>query len=532
MENISCKKISLSVPGKTLLINTDLNINEGSKYALIGYNGVGKTTLLRNIFKKSWKIPKNADIFYVEQEVVADPNKTVFQMVIDANVERRSLLNRYNVLQKLVEVDDVSDKNFEEYTQVVDQLKVIGADKDESIVRYVLHGLGFEGEDQNRPTSEFSGGWRMRISLARALYLKPQLLLLDEPTNHLDLNAAIWLTTYLSSEWKNTLIVISHDKNFINDVCTNVIHLYKQKLFYYKGNYDKYLKTKAINDRQLEKEWKKVQRRVIEMKNKSVSKKKVNEFLSNYNHLKPTKPYKMNMDFGKVTQLKSPVIEITNITFGYDAHDHLFEQINKIIDLGTRVAIVGKNGIGKTTFIKCILSAYNKENQFTLANGNINIDRRAKIGYYNQHAADILPLDETPIDYLLSIDSSLGYQDARKFLGSIGLEGNLHKSKIRTLSGGQKSRVVFAGLFVLNPHIIFLDEPTNHLDIETTTALIDGINEFNGGVIMVTHDIELIQETDAKLWELENKKINETFYEEYEDKVLNEMTELYDKMTI
>ncbi len=164
------------------------------------------------------------------------------------------------------------------------------------------------------------------------------------------------------------------------------------------------------------------------------------------------------------------------------------------------------------------------------SDGLVSIDPRAKIGYYHQHSAGVLPINDTPVDYLLSLDGSIGQQGARKYLGCIGLESKLHKSKIKTLSGGQKARVVFASLFVLKPHIIFLDEPTNHLDIETTDALIEGIKNFNGGIVMITHNIDLIQNTDSKLWELEDKTIYETFYEEYEEKVLEEIDELDEEL--
>jgi ATP-binding cassette subfamily F protein 1 len=521
MANITCKSISLDVPGKHLLVDTDLIISEGSKYALIGINGSGKSSLLRAISQRRWDIPPECNLFYVEQEVAADHNLTVFQMVLDANTERRLLIEKYNMLKTIVELtDEASEEEFNEYQLTMEQLKAINADKDESIVRYILYGLGFNEVDQDRPTDEFSGGWRMRISLARALYLKPKLLLLDEPTNHLDLNATIWLTSYLCDVWKNTLIVISHDKHFINDVCDNVIHLYMQKLTYYKGNYDNFLKVSDENRRHLEKEWSKIENRVKEMRKKSVKKQDVDKFIQDNKHLEPPKPYRVRMVFGNVNLIKSPVIQIDSLSFGYDEDNLLFNDITVNIDMDSRLAIVGKNGMGKTTFIKVILG------KLKPISGSVNVDKRAKIGYYHQHSAEILPAEMTAVEYLLSIGDSIDEQTARQYLGSIGLESKLHNSVLGTLSGGQKARVVFASLFVEKPHIIFLDEPTNHLDIETIDALIDAIKNFNGGVVMITHNIDLIQRTDSTLWEFENGTINETDYDEYHEKVLDEINQL------
>ena len=527
MANITCKNISLDVPGKHLLVDTDLIISEGGKYALVGVNGSGKSSLLKNISQRLWGIPQNTNLFYVEQEVTADPNLTVFQMVLDANTERRLLIEKYNRLKEIVErSDDASEEEFNEYQTTMEQLKAINADRDESFVRYVLYGLGFNQDDQGRPTSEFSGGWRMRTSLARALYLKPKLLLLDEPTNHLDLNATMWLTNYLCYEWKNTLIVITHDRHLINDVCDNVIHLHGQKLTYYKGNYDNFVKTFEENRRHMEKEWNKVENHIKDMRKKSVKKQEVDKYIQDNKHLEPPKPYRVKMVFNDVNLIKPPVIRVDNLSFGYDSDDLddsdnlLFDGITVNVDMDSRVCIVGSNGVGKSTFIKVILG------KLKPVSGSVSVDKRARIGYYHQHSSEVLPVELTAVEYLLSIDASIGNQGARQYLGLIGLESSLHNSLLGTLSGGQKARVVFASLFVEKPHIIFLDEPTNHLDIETIDALIDAINEFNGGVVMITHNIDLIERTGSTLWEFENGRINETDYDEYHEKVISEINQL------
>jgi ATP-binding cassette subfamily F protein 1 len=527
MASIKCPNINLQVTGKTLLLDTDLIINKGSKYALIGYNGTGKTSLLKEIQKKNWGIPLNTDIFYVEQEVEADPNITVVDMVIQANKERSLLMTHYNSLKNIIENSEssYSDEDYEKYQQLIEDLRLIGAFKDDALVREVLHGLGFIGrKQQDRPTSEFSGGWRMRISIARALYLKPKYLLLDEPTNHLDLNSTIWLTSYLSDQWKNTLLVVSHDKNFINNVCNNIIHLYQKKLVYYVGNYDQYEKTIKQNTIHQIKEWTKIEKRVNEMKKKGVPKKVISTFLEldKNKQFKPCKPYRVRIPFEEVGHLKSPVIAIKNLTFGYDAEHVLFENITRTINMDTRVAIVGKNGVGKTTLLKNILKQIDPS-ETHIKKGDVCMDKVVRIGYFHQHSTEILPSDMNPVNYLLSLGGFNGIQDVRRYLGRIGLETGLHNSCMEFFSGGQKARVVFASLCICKPHILFLDEPTNNLDIESRDALIEGIVNFDGGVVMITHDIQLIKNTNASLWELENKNINETCYEEYEKKVLKNL---------
>ena len=523
--NIIIENITVGVTNKQLINNSDLRITNQNKYGLIGRNGSGKTTLLRWISDRKFDIPNEIDILYVEQEVKADKIKTVFQTVIEANKERYVLMKRTITLKKMIDSDKgdkLSDKIYEEYNEAHQKLLQMNAYKDESIVRRILNGLGFTKEEQEQPTANFSGGWRMRISLARALYLKPTLLLLDEPTNHLDLNANIWLTDYLANEWKNTLIVVSHDMGFLNDVCTSMIHLENCRLTYYKGNYDSFRKNYENNLRHLEKEWGKIQRRIKEMKNKSTPKKIVNEFLENNMDKEPPKPYRVRIIFNNVPIIKTPVIQVENLTFGYNDDKILMDNVDLSVDMGDRYAIVGKNGVGKSTLIKLIMG------KLKPMKGTIIIERRARIGYYHQHSSDILPLDQTAVEYLHSINSELKEHDIRKYLGSIGLEGKLHTKKMSILSGGQKARVSFASVLAIKPHVLVLDEPTNHLDIETISALIDGINKFNGGVIMITHNIDLIQKTDAILLELKDQELIKMDFDDYYDKVLEEINDIVD----
>ena len=517
-KDLILENISVTIPGKTLLRDTDIRFVYGRRYGIIGKNGAGKTTLLKSLVNKTFKTPKNMDIFYVEQEVVASNTVTAYESVLESNSKRSKLLIEQNRLEKLMESDKNSSRLIDKYTKISTELEGMGADKDESIIRKILFGLGFPTDKQDRPTSSFSGGWRMRLSIARALYLQPHLLLLDEPTNHLDLNASIWLTNYLTYTWKNSLAVISHDKDFLNEICTDIVHLTEQKLSYYKGNYNKYKQMFIQQGVNREKEWGKIEKRKKEMQKTGKTKKEVQEFMEKSNHLKPEKPYEVHISFAHVASISNPIMEIRDIDFGYDSDKLIYKKMNFGLDMDSRITIVGANGVGKSTLLKLVA----KELEPT--SGEVFHNNRLRLGYYHQHTIEYLPLDETPVEFIMGLDNGLTIQDARKYLGMIGLEGKLHTRKIEFLSGGEKSRVALVAIFVEKPHIILFDEPTNHLDIETVEALIKAVKDYNGGVVMVTHDVDLILETDCILWEINNGKIKETTYDAYHDRILDEVS--------
>lgn len=510
--DISLENIDVKVPKKTLLENTDLKLTYGRKYGLIGINGIGKSTLLKYIYNRTLNVPKSIDIYYVDQEVKSDDKITVFETVISSNTVRQQLVDKANKLEKQIGSDE---KLIEQYNNVLEELNAINANKDESIVRTILHGLGFTPEGQNKVISSFSGGWRMRISLAKALYLKPTVLLLDEPTNHLDLNANIWLTDYLDTQWKNTLFVVSHDKDFLNEVCTDIVHMSELKLNYYTGNYDQYKKMYVQQIKKRDSDWNKYRKALKNIKKKG-NKDEIERFIKKKKVDPPPKPYKIHIEFGDVLELKNPIIEMTNVNFKYE-DKYIIEGLTINIDKESRMTIVGNNGVGKSTFIKLLVKELNPINE----DGDVHHDNRLRFSYYHQHSIDYLPLDLTPIEYIYKL-SKLDIQIIRRKLGSIGLEGKLHNTPIKLLSGGQKSRVSFVEMQLTNPHMIILDEPTNHLDIETVEALIDAINKYNGCVIMVTHDIELITKTYSDIYELKDGSLEKTTYEKYRDKILDE----------
>jgi len=531
LKNISIESFSIAIGPKRLFENSQLKIAHQGKYGFIGKNGCGKTTLLKHIATKQLPIHPDLDILYVEQEVQPS-DKTAFETVLESNILRSSTLSkRDNILIELENGDPDNDKLLKDLQNIEEELNALEIDKDESIVRKILKGLGFSEEEQNKPTKDFSGGWRMRISIAKALYIKPTLLLLDEPTNHLDLNASIWLTWYLES-WPNTLLVVSHDQGFLNEVCTSIINIEENELKYYKGNFHKFksaYKQKLDNKR---KEWEKVEKTVKTMKKKSKTKKEVNEYLlkkANEGIKKLEKDYIVKIEFEEVGLLQRPIINMSDVTFGYDQDKIILNNINFGLDMDSRITLVGPNGVGKSTFVKLLVG------EIKPLEGYVNRKNKLRIGYYHQHFDSYLPMDKSPIEYIKSVykpgqdelelvGSSLE-QYIRKQLGTISLEGQAHTQLIKDLSGGQKARVALVSLILQRPHLLLLDEPTNHLDIESIDGLINGINEFNGAVFIISHDTKLITETESNLWVVNNKSVYqyEGEYEDYRDEIINDL---------
>uniref|UniRef100_UPI00398E6C09 ATP-binding cassette sub-family F member 1 isoform X2 n=1 Tax=Pristiophorus japonicus TaxID=55135 RepID=UPI00398E6C09 len=535
--DIKLERFSISAHGKELFINADLYIVAGRRYGLVGPNGKGKTTLLKHIQNRVLNIPPNIDVLLCEQEVKADDTAAV-DAVLKADTKRLKLLEEERQLQALLEKGD--DRAGERLQKVYEELCAMGAAAAEAKARRILAGLGFTSEMQNRPTKKFSGGWRMRVSLARALFMEPTLLMLDEPTNHLDLNAVIWLNNYLQT-WKKTLLIVSHDQGFLDDVCTDVIHLDMQKLFYYRGNYNTFKKMYQQKQKELLKLYDKQEKRLKDLKAGGKSTKQAEKQTKDALTRKQQKCRKKNMDeesneapellkrpreytvkftFPNPPPLSPPILGLHAVDFAYENHKPLFKNLDFGIDMDSRICIVGPNGVGKSTLLLLLTG------KLTPTVGEQRKNHRLKIGYFNQQYADQLNMEETATEYLMR-NFNLPYQDGRKCLGRFGLESHAHTIQISKLSGGQKARVVFAELACRQPDVLILDEPTNNLDIESIDALADAINLYKGAVIIVSHDARLITETNCQLWVVEEQTINQIdgSFDDYKREVLEALGE-------
>jgi ATP-binding cassette subfamily F protein 1 len=372
--DIVVPNFSISANNKELFLNAELTIAQGRRYGLVGPNGAGKSTLLKMIAAGELKVPPRVDYLYVEQEVMADETPAV-DAVLKADKVRWELVEEEKKIMKDLEkkADEAKDVRLGE---IHEQLSQIGAASSESRARRILFGLGFDAEMQIRPTRFFSGGWRMRISLARALFMEPTLLMLDEPTNHLDLNAVIWLDDYLQ-KWKKTLLVVSHDQDFLNSVCQEVLHLDQKKLNTYKGNYDSFKEQEATRRKQLEKDYDKQEKKLKEMKAKGVTKENAEKAQLKAKSREPgartkkkevaaaasgglesgetqvkliqrPRDYTVEFHFPEVVHLNPPILEVRDVNFQYNPTlPWLFRGLNFGLDMSSRVCIVGPNGSGK-----------------------------------------------------------------------------------------------------------------------------------------------------------------------------------------
>ncbi|CAH0405829.1 unnamed protein product [Chilo suppressalis] len=544
--DIKVENFSISAKGKDLFVNANLLVANGRRYGLVGPNGHGKTTLLRHLAQRAFPLPPHIDILLCEQEVTATDMSAV-DTLLESDVKRTELLNECKKLE--AEIENGSLNKQDRLNEVYAELKAIGADSAEPRARRILAGLGFSKEMQDRATKNFSGGWRMRVSLARALYIEPTLLLLDEPTNHLDLNAVIWLDNYLQG-WKKTLLIVSHDQSFLDNVCNEIIHLDQQKLFYYKGNYSMFKKMYAQKRKEMIKEYEKQEKRLKDLKahgqSKKQAEKKQKEALTRKQEknrksqrdeneedsqpvalLQKPKEYVVKFSFPDPPPLQPPILGLHNVDFNFTGQLPLFKGVDFGIDLSSRIAIVGPNGVGKSTFLKLLVG------ELSPIRGELIRNHRLRIGRFDQHSGEHLTAEESPVEYLQRL-FGLQYEKARKALGTFGLASHAHTIKMKDLSGGQKARVALAELTLMAPDVVILDEPTNNLDIESIDALADAINDYKGGVVIVSHDERLIRETDCALYVIEDQTINEVDgdFDDYRKELLESLGETINSPSI
>ena len=462
--------------------------------------------------------------------------------VIDSNYKQKKYQYEFDKLNKILESDDIDNMDCDEYElistkirELSKNLSVWNIDLERGKVIKILLGLGFTENDLVKSSNIFSGGWQMRISLARALYLEPDLLLLDEPTNHLDLEAILWLSNYLN-EWNHTVIVVSHNIGFLNEICDYIINIEDSKqLVQYKGNYNGFKKLLKIKQNQITKDWNNYEKKLYNLKKKGVAKSKIKDFIDKNQIIKPEKPYNVSINFQQQSNISSNIINLSNVSFGYSSDKIILSNIDIGLDMNSKIVLVGPNGSGKSTLIKLITG------EIEPISGEIYINNKINVGYYNQHFENQLPLNKTPIEYLRSIipkdliKNGMVEQSIRSYLGQVKLESSAHHKIIGELSGGQKARIAIIKLIFIQPHVLILDEPTNHLDIETVESLIQSLVDFKGCILVITHELELIEQLDGHIWMMEqlkeninsnpiytiNKKIQS--YKEYYDIVLDKL---------
>ncbi|KAK4200856.1 putative ABC transporter [Triangularia verruculosa] len=521
-KDIKIDNIDVSIGGSRILTDTTLTLAYGHRYGLVGNNGVGKSTLLRALSRREVPIPTHISILHVEQEIMGDDTPAL-QAVLDADVWRKVLLKEQNeITQKLAEIEaqraglaDTStdaaklDKDREALDNrlgdIQGKLAEMESDKAESRAASILAGLGFSPERQQYATKTFSGGWRMRLALARALFCEPDLLLLDEPSNMLDVPSITFLSNYLQG-YPSTVLVVSHDRAFLNEVATDIIHQHSMRLDYYRGaNFESFYATKE--------ERRKVAKR--EYENQMAQRAHLQAFIDKfrYNAAKsseaqsrikklekmpvleaPEAEYSVHFKFPDVEKMTPPIVQMSEVTFGYTSDKILLRNVDLDVQLDSRIGIVGPNGAGKTTILKLLIG------KLQPSSGTITQNPRLRIGFFAQHHVDALDLNASAVTFMAKNYPGRTDEEYRRQLGAFGITGTTGLQKMELLSGGQKSRVAFACLALTNPHILVLDEPSNHLDIEAMDALSEALQQFQGGVLMVSHDVTMLQTVCTSLW--------------------------------
>jgi ATP-binding cassette, subfamily F, member 3 len=392
------------------------------------------------------------------------------------------------------------------------KLAEMDSDKAESRAASILAGLGFSAERQQFATKTFSGGWRMRLALARALFCEPDLLLLDEPSNMLDVPSITFLSNYLQ-DYPSTVLVVSHDRAFLNEVATDIIHQHSERLDYYKGaNFDSFYATKEERRKTFKREYENqmAQRAHLQafIDKFRYNAAKSSEAQSRIKKLErmpildpPEAVYSVKFSFPDVEKLSPPIIQMANVGFGYAQDNILLKNVDLDVQLDSRIGIVGPNGAGKTTALKLLIGALEPSSGLTTQNP------RLRIGFFAQHHVDGLDLNVSAVSFMAAKYPGKTDEEYRRHLGAFGITGMTGLQKMELLSGGQKSRVAFACLSATNPHILVLDEPSNHLDIEAMDALSTALQQFQGGVLMVSHDVTMLQNVCTSLWVCDNGTI-------------------------
>jgi len=509
-KDIKIDNFSITYYGAIMLQDTKLDLSSGNRYGLIGPNGCGKSAMFAAIAAKEIPIQDHIDVFNLTREMPAS-DKTALQCVMEVDEERNRLEALANSL-----ADAQESEAQEQLMSIYERLDELDSSTAEAKAAGILRGLGFDHKMQLKQTKDYSGGWRMRIALARALFLKPHLLLLDEPTNHLDLDACVWLEEELKN-YHSILVIISHSQDFLNGVCNRTIHMHQQKLINYGGNYDTFIKTRTEQEENQMKQFNWEQAKVAEYKDFIArfghgSAKLARQAQSREKELKrmvdeglterPASDRTLSFQFFSCGTIPPPVIMVQNVSFRYtDTTPWIYKNLEFGIDLDTRLALVGPNGAGKSTLLKLLYG------ELSPTTGMVRTNAHVKIARYHQHLHELLDLDASPVEYMMSQFPELKERDeVRKIVGRYGVTGKMQMSPIRQLSDGQRCRVVFAWLAQQVPHLLFLDEPTNHLDIETIDSLAEAISNYEGGMVLVSHDFRLIDKVAEEIWICENEK--------------------------
>jgi ATP-binding cassette, subfamily F, member 3 len=494
--------ITVRLGGRTILDRATAALPPRSRVGLIGRNGAGKSTLMKVMIGQldpddgGIEMPKSTKIGYIAQDAPSG-TATPFETVLAADVEREALM---------AESETCHDPD--RLGEVHDRLIAIDAYTAEARAARILVGLGFDDEMQGQPLDSFSGGWKMRVALAALLFSEPDLLLLDEPSNHLDLEATLWLENFLKS-YPAMMVVISHERDLLNNVVDNILHLEGGKTTLYSGGYDSFERQRAERAAQLaaakasqDAQRAKLQDYIARNSARASTAKQAQSRAKALARMQPiaamAEDPTLSFDFPSPDELKPPLVTLDMASVGYTAGKPILQRLNLRLDPDDRVALLGRNGNGKTTLARLLAA------QLAPMEGAMNAAGKMRVGYFTQYQVEELDGDDTPLEHMSRLMKGASPAAVRGQLGRFGFSGAKATTLVGKLSGGERARLALALITREAPHMLILDEPTNHLDVDAREALVQALNAYDGAVVLVSHDRHMLELTADRLVLVDN----------------------------